>query len=148
MSLTGKRFESTTISKEVDSGLRDPPQAIGVISLGRRRPGFDMEWGRQMENRARRRLQQTGFWVVEPPEKTIDDASLRQMARILHIRFIFQRHPRAQPSKTFSHGSGRGGTSVALVTARSKQGRHRPRCGTDKSASFASHTRQVMINPH
>lgn len=78
MSLTGKRFESTTTVKGVHSGLRDQPRAIGVIFLGRRRPGFDMEWGRQMEDRARRRLQQSGFAVVEPPEKAIDNASLRQ----------------------------------------------------------------------
>jgi L-fucose isomerase-like protein len=37
-----------------------------------------MEWGRQMEERARACLQGTGFTVAEPAEKAIDEASLRR----------------------------------------------------------------------
>ncbi len=51
---------------------------LGVIFLGRRRPGFDMEWGRQQEEKTRSWLRQSEFAVVEPPEKAIDDASLRR----------------------------------------------------------------------
>lgn len=54
------------------------PLRLGVIFLGRRRPGFDMEWGRQMEEAARRTLAQTGFAILEPAEKAIDDASFRR----------------------------------------------------------------------
>jgi L-fucose isomerase-like protein len=51
---------------------------LGVIFLGRRRPGFDMEWGRQQEEKTRRWLRQGDFAVFEPAEKAIDDASLRR----------------------------------------------------------------------
>ena len=51
---------------------------LGVIFLGRHRPGFDMEWGRRMEERVRGWLQQSGFPFFEPPEKTVDDPSLRK----------------------------------------------------------------------
>ncbi len=50
---------------------------LGLIFLGRRRPGFDMEWGRQMEDRVRRSLKQSELSVFEPAEKAVDDASLR-----------------------------------------------------------------------
>lgn len=49
-----------------------------VIFLGRRRPGFDMEWGRGVEERARRWLRESGFAIFEPPEKAVDEASLRR----------------------------------------------------------------------
>lgn len=51
---------------------------LGVIFLGRKRPGFDMEWGRQTEARVRGWLKQTEFAVVEPAEKPVDDATMRQ----------------------------------------------------------------------
>ncbi len=51
---------------------------VGLLFLGRRRPGFDMEWGKQMENRVRKWLGQTPFSIVEPQEKAVDDASLRR----------------------------------------------------------------------
>jgi len=52
------------------------PLKVGLLFLGRRRPGFDMEWGRRMEDRVRRGMDQTGFSLFEPPEKAIDDESL------------------------------------------------------------------------
>jgi L-fucose isomerase-like protein len=51
---------------------------LGVIFLGRRRPGFDMEWGRQMEVRARDCLRRLPFALFEPPEKAVDEPSLRR----------------------------------------------------------------------
>jgi L-fucose isomerase-like protein len=58
--------------------MKNPPK-VGVVFLGRRRPGFDMEWGKQMEERVRRSLPKTGFTIFEPSEKAIDDASLRRV---------------------------------------------------------------------
>ncbi len=52
---------------------------VGVIYLGRRRPGFDLEWGRAMEERVRRWLrEEKSFTWFEPAEKAVDDASLRR----------------------------------------------------------------------
>jgi len=50
---------------------------VGIIFLGRRRPGFDMDWGRQMETRVRASLSESGFNIFEPAEKTVDETSLR-----------------------------------------------------------------------
>jgi L-arabinose isomerase len=60
------------------SSLQGKHPKLGVIFLGRRRPGFDLEWGRRMEERVRAWLQQAGFPVIEPPEKASDDSSLRR----------------------------------------------------------------------
>jgi L-fucose isomerase-like protein len=51
---------------------------LGVIFLGRRRPGFDMDWGRRQEERVRSWLRQAGYAFFEPPEKAVDDPSLRK----------------------------------------------------------------------
>jgi len=53
------------------------PLKIGVVFLGRRRPGFDQQWGRRMEESVRGSLERSGFAIFEPPEKAVDDASLR-----------------------------------------------------------------------
>lgn len=37
------------------------PLKVGVIFLGRRRPGFDMEWGKVMEQSVRGWLPKTEF---------------------------------------------------------------------------------------
>ena len=46
-----------------------PAPKLGVIFVGGRRPGFDMEWGRRMEERVRGWLRMTPFAISEPPEK-------------------------------------------------------------------------------
>jgi L-fucose isomerase-like protein len=51
---------------------------VGVLFLGRRRPGFDMDWGKQMEERVRQMLKHSTFSIFESSEKAIDDASLRR----------------------------------------------------------------------
>lgn len=52
---------------------------LGVIFIGRRRPGFDMDWGTAMETRVRATLQtEKDFTCFEPAEKAVDDASLRR----------------------------------------------------------------------
>ena len=50
---------------------------LGVIFIGRRRPGFDMDWGRQMESRVRGWISEAGYESVEPSEKPVDDPTLR-----------------------------------------------------------------------
>jgi len=59
--------------------MKDVKLKIGVILLGRRRPGFDMEWGKIMEQQVRGWVQKTEFEIFEPNEKVIDDASLRRV---------------------------------------------------------------------
>jgi L-fucose isomerase-like protein len=54
------------------------PRKLGLIFLGRKRPGFDMQWGQLVEDRVRRRVGQGEFSVFEPAEKAIDDGSLRK----------------------------------------------------------------------
>jgi L-fucose isomerase-like protein len=52
---------------------------LGIIFIGRRRAGFDMDWGRAMEERVRGWLRlQTQFACFEPTEKAIDDTSIRR----------------------------------------------------------------------
>lgn len=58
---------------------KNNPLKVGVIFIGRRRPGFDMEWGNAMEQRVRGWLPETGFEIFEPAEKAVDDASLRRV---------------------------------------------------------------------
>lgn len=50
---------------------------LGIIFIGRRRPGFDMDWGRQMEQRVRQWIAQAGYETVEPSQKPVDDPSIR-----------------------------------------------------------------------
>jgi L-fucose isomerase-like protein len=55
------------------------PAKLAVIFLGRRRPGFDMEWGRMVEQRVRGWMQAAaGLSTFEPGEKVADEASLRR----------------------------------------------------------------------
>jgi L-fucose isomerase-like protein len=60
------------------NNCKQPQLRLGVIFLGRRRPGFDMDWGKRMEERVRGWLQQSGFAFFEAPEKVADDTSLRR----------------------------------------------------------------------
>lgn len=76
--MSSNQIKTRTAVNEVDPGLQDNQASLGVLFLGRRRPGFDMEWGREMEDRARGWLQESGFAFFEPSEKAIDDASLRR----------------------------------------------------------------------
>jgi L-fucose isomerase-like protein len=55
------------------------PPTLGVIFIGRRRPGFDMAWGQAMEERVRASLSgEKEFSVFEPAEKAVDEPSLRR----------------------------------------------------------------------
>lgn len=57
---------------------KNKPLKLGVIFIGRRRPGFDMDWGRQMETRVRNWISEAGYEVTEPSEKPVDDPTLRK----------------------------------------------------------------------
>ncbi len=56
----------------------NPPLKVGVIFIGRRRPGFDVEWGKAMEQSVRGWLAKAGLDIFEPAEKAVDDAALRR----------------------------------------------------------------------
>jgi len=61
---------------------------IGVIFLGRKRPGFDMDWGCAMEKRVRAWLQSEGITTVEPPEKVVDEETLRAGMKVFAERGV------------------------------------------------------------
>jgi L-fucose isomerase-like protein len=69
--------KSTQHSSTPKSNAKRPKAA--AIFLGRKRPGFDMEWGKRMEEQARAALRQADFDLFEPSEKVVDDASLRRV---------------------------------------------------------------------
>jgi len=60
---------------------KHPQPKIGVVFLGRRRPGFDMDWGKAMDQSVRGYVQKSGFEIFEASEKVVDDASLRQVMK-------------------------------------------------------------------
>lgn len=50
---------------------------VALIFLGRKRPGFDPEWGAAMERRVRAAAARSDFEIIEPPERPTDEPSLR-----------------------------------------------------------------------
>jgi L-fucose isomerase-like protein len=78
MSITTNQLEGRSSIDGGNSGAKVKQPTLGVIFLGRKRPGFDMEWGRKMEDWVRGALRQSGFDVFEPAEKAVDDASFRR----------------------------------------------------------------------
>ena len=68
--------------------IKEPPMSqtdsktdtkLGLLFLGRKRPGFDMDWGADMEAKVRKAVGQSAFEVFEPSSKAVDEASLRQI---------------------------------------------------------------------
>lgn len=55
------------------------PIKLGLLFLGRKRPGFDMDWGAGMESRVRQAAGQPNFDVFEPSKKAVDESSLREV---------------------------------------------------------------------
>jgi hypothetical protein len=51
---------------------------IGLIVLGRKRPGFDQEFGALMMQKVRTFLSGTDYLVHEPRDRVVDDATLRE----------------------------------------------------------------------
>lgn len=81
-------LETGRVTRTADTLSGNRPIVAGIIFLGRRRPGFDMEWGRQMEQRVRNMLTGADFVAFEPPEKAVDDASLRQSLAACQARGV------------------------------------------------------------
>jgi len=51
---------------------------VGVLFLRRKRPGFDPDWGKEMEAAARAQLDGMEIDVFIPKERIVDDASVRR----------------------------------------------------------------------
>ena len=62
----------------MDAPLAAGRIGLGLVFLGRKRPGFDPEWGAAMAQRVRAAVSSTDFQFFEPPQKVVDDGSLRQ----------------------------------------------------------------------
>ena len=54
------------------------PLHVGFLAIGRRRPGFDPEWGSQMAAAAWEAARAGDFQAVRPAEAVVDDATLRR----------------------------------------------------------------------
>lgn len=54
-----------------------PDAALGVLFVGRRRPGFDQEWGREVTRRVKKFLEESPYGAFFPGTAK-DDASLRE----------------------------------------------------------------------
>ena len=67
---------------------RSRPVSVGVIFLGRKRPGFDMSWGGQMEKLVRASLDGADMAIFEPPQKAVDERSLRQAVAACQARNV------------------------------------------------------------
>lgn len=62
----------------------DTASPLGVILLGRKRPGFDQEWNRIMCQRSLAALQAIGFKTVGADDPVVDDATLHGALRLIH----------------------------------------------------------------
>ena len=60
------------------------PQKLGLLTIGRKRPGFDQQWNEIMRVRADEALAAAGFQVIRPDVPVIDDVTSR--AAIERIR--------------------------------------------------------------
>ncbi|MCF7855778.1 MAG: L-fucose/L-arabinose isomerase family protein [Candidatus Pacebacteria bacterium] len=50
---------------------------VGLLTMSRKRPGFDMDWGNDMHQGVLRQLEASGFELTVPETRIVDDASLR-----------------------------------------------------------------------
>lgn len=56
-------------------------QTVGVIILGRKRPGFDQEWNRSICDRSLAALEQLGYVVARAEEPVVDDTTIAAAIR-------------------------------------------------------------------
>jgi L-fucose isomerase-like protein len=54
-----------------------PPRKLGLLTIGRKRPGFDQQWNEIMRAKADEALARCGFEVVRPERPVIDDQTTR-----------------------------------------------------------------------
>jgi len=55
-----------------------PRPRVGFLAIGRKRPGFDPEWGAEIEGMAWAAVTELDLDPFRPPTRAVDDASLRQ----------------------------------------------------------------------
>lgn len=60
--------------------------AVGVVILGRKRPGFDQDWNRAVTRRAITAMEELGVESIGPDSPVVDDASLSQALRGIRER--------------------------------------------------------------
>src|SRR5579864_5943464 len=53
------------------------PRKLGLLTIGRKRPGFDQEWNQTMRTKADEALAACGFQVIRPDVPVIDDVTTR-----------------------------------------------------------------------
>ena len=68
---------STPLSPPPDAPHHQAPPSVGFLVLGRKRPGFDAQWGRQIEATAWQALASLPFRVVRAPATAVDETTLR-----------------------------------------------------------------------
>lgn len=51
---------------------------IGLLTMSRKRPGFDMDWGQAMQRGVRDQLEMSQFELTVPQTRIVDDESLRR----------------------------------------------------------------------
>ena len=56
----------------------DQPLCVGFLAIGRKRPGFDPEWGQKMAAAAWEACEDAPLQAVRPAEPVVDDTTLRQ----------------------------------------------------------------------
>lgn len=67
--------EMTTVGEQAQQKQKTA-RNVGVIILGRKRPGFDQEWNRSICARSLAALEQLGYAVVSAEEPVVDDATI------------------------------------------------------------------------
>ena len=60
------------------SAPQRPDLRVGFLVIGRKRPGFDPEWGAEIEALAWAAVTELNLAPFRPPTRAVDDASLRQ----------------------------------------------------------------------
>ncbi len=76
------RSHSRQLGPELESagsGIR-----AAFLVIGRKRPGFDAEWGKRMEEEAYRAAVEWGLDPFRPQTRVVDDATLREAVRQVH----------------------------------------------------------------
>jgi L-fucose isomerase-like protein len=53
------------------------PTRVGFMAIGRKRPGFDADWGRHIDTAAFDATTAVGLEAIRPPQPVVDDASMR-----------------------------------------------------------------------
>ncbi len=67
-----------------DSTHHDASRTIGVVMLGRKRPGFDQEWNKVVYQQSLEALKDLGFTCVGADHPVVDDATLHVVLQKIH----------------------------------------------------------------